>query len=370
MTKLDRHWQTCGKTHMKQYCTDIAIVGSGPAGLFSAFEAGMLGFKSTIIDCLPDIGGQCAALYPEKPIYDIPGHPVIRGHELIENLYRQIQPFNPNILLQNKVTAIRRTENKNGAHECSSTWELVTDNGITVTAGCVIIAIGGGACTPKKPPLGNLELFEGVSVFYSVKDVQQFENKTVVVAGGGDSAVDWVIHLANIAKKIYLIHRREHFRAAPGSVAKLKELALSNRIEIVTPYQLHGFTGDKNGNIHTVELIDVSGNVKFLETDVLLSFFGLSMDNSSIAEWGLDLSSDLRHIVVNPATMETNLNGIFAVGDISWYSGKLKLILTGFAEAALACHSAYNILRPGQPLHFQYSTTKKVPNLRSTPVNE
>ena len=331
---------------MKEINTDIAIIGAGPVGLFASFQAGMLGLKTCIFDALDFIGGQCAALYPEKPIYDIPAYHCITAQDLICNLEKQIAPFKPYMVLGQQVMNLEFTENK---------WKINSPD-YMVRARCVIIAAGAGAFGPNKPPLTNLAEFENKSIFYMVRKKEYFRDRSIVIAGGGDSAVDWAIELSNIAKKVYLVHRRNNLRASPQSLKKLKEL--SKHVELVIPYQLHRITGD-NGLLKEVHVIDLENNVKILRADILLPFFGLAMNLGPIAKWGLEFEN--KHIKVTQSSMATNLPGIFAIGDIATYESKLKLILTGFSEAASACNAAYKLIHPDKPLHFEYSTSKGTP---------
>ena len=332
------------------YTTDIAVIGAGPAGLFTIFQAGMLKMQCHVIDTLDFIGGQCTALYPEKPIYDIPAHPAIDAQDLIEKLKTQAEPFNPTYHLGQQVTKFQK--NADGS------FTLNTSKGTTIQAKAIIIAAGCGAFGPNRPPLAGLEEYEGKSVFYMVGRRKDFLDKTVVIAGGGDSAVDWALSLAYVAKKLYVVHRRPKFRCAPESAARLAKLADEGQIELVTPYQLAGLAGN-NGQLEEVIVKTLDGEERRLEADSLLPFFGLSMDLGPIADWKLDLEH--KHITVAPASMETSIPGIFAVGDIATYPGKLKLILNGFAEAATATHAAHPLVYPDQALHFEYSTTSGVP---------
>ncbi|WP_231889525.1 NAD(P)/FAD-dependent oxidoreductase [Tistrella mobilis] len=333
--------------------TDIAVIGAGPVGLFSVFEAGMLKLKTHVVDALPHVGGQCSAMYPEKPIYDIPGWPKIEAQALIDQLAAQAAPFDPAWHLGQQVTDLSRDE-------ASGDWIVGTDKGTQIQAKAVLIAAGVGAFGPNRPPLAGIEAYEEHSVFYRVARKEAFRGKRVVIAGGGDSALDWAIELADITAAIMVIHRRPKFRGAPESVAKLHALAAQGKIELVVPYQLHGLEGDpETGRLDAVTVADLDGNVRRLEADVLLPFFGLSMNLGPILTWGLAL--DQNHITVEQATMSTSLPGIFAIGDIARYPHKLKLILSGFAEAASATHAAREICRPGEVMHFEYSTTKGVP---------
>ncbi|HET8727210.1 MAG TPA: NAD(P)/FAD-dependent oxidoreductase [Alphaproteobacteria bacterium] len=335
---------------MSVHRTDVAIIGAGPVGLFAVFECGMLRMKAHVIDALDVPGGQCAALYPEKPIYDIPGYPEIDAAALIERLTEQARPFDPVYHLGQRVETLTPVED--------GRWLLETSAGTKIDARAIIIAAGVGAFGPNRPPLPGIEAFEGRSVFYLVARKEDFRGKRVVIAGGGDSALDWSIVLADIADRVIVIHRRPKFRGAPDSVAKLHALADAGRIEIVTPYQLARLEG-MDGKLDAVIVADLDGNEKRLEADILLPFFGLSMNLGPIAQWGLNLERN--HIAIDHATGATNVPGIFAVGDIATYPHKLKLILTGFAEAASAAHAIHPLVFPGEVLHFEYSTTKGVP---------
>jgi thioredoxin reductase (NADPH) len=329
--------------------TDIAIIGAGPVGLFAVFECGMLKMRTAVIDALDIPGGQCAALYPEKPIYDIPGYPRIDAMALIDRLQEQAAPFKPEYHLGQQVEAVE---------PMGEGWRLTTSAGTRIEARCIFIAAGVGAFGPNRPPLPGIEQYESTSVFYLVKRRDDFRDKRVVIAGGGDSAVDWANSLAQLAAKIYVVHRRPKFRAAPESVAMMERLAAAGRIELVVPYQLAGLEGSK-GALSAVLVQTLEGETRRIEADALLPFFGLAMNLGPIARWGLALERN--HIKVDPASFETSAKGIHAIGDIASYPGKLKLILTGFAEAAAAAHAAYARVRPGEALHFEYSTTKGVP---------
>ncbi|HER26696.1 MAG TPA: NAD(P)/FAD-dependent oxidoreductase [Rhodospirillales bacterium] len=334
--------------------TDIAIIGAGPVGLFAVFECGMLKMSCHVIDALGDIGGQLSALYPEKPIYDIPGMATVQAIDLVAQLEAQAAPFAPIYHLDQQVTVL--SEGEDGR------WLLETSKGTKIDAGAVIIAAGVGAFGPNRPPLDNIEKFEaagpGRGVHYLVKRRDDFKDRKVVIAGGGDSAVDWALSLAEVAKSIAIVHRRAKFRAAPDSAEKLAKLAADGIVDLIIPFQLAALEGD-GGILRTVVVADLDGNQRRLEADALLPFFGLSQNIGPIANWGLDLDHD--HLTVDPATMAAGRPGIYGVGDIIAYAGKLKLILTGFAEAALAAHSARDHLHPGEALHFEYSTTQGVP---------
>jgi thioredoxin reductase (NADPH) len=329
--------------------TDVAIIGAGPVGLFAVFECGMLKMKCHVIDALESSGGQCVALYPEKPIYDIPGYPAIEAAALISKLEEQAAPFHPTFHLGHRVDKLTR----NGED-----WRVETDQGAVIEARAVIVAAGCGAFGPNRPPLDGLQHYEGTSVFYLVKRREDFRGKRVVIAGGGDSALDWTLGLADIAERIYVVHRRPKFRGAPESVARMEALAKDGKIDLVVPYQLHGLVGS-GGQLSAVEVSTLDGNIKRLEADILLPFFGLAMDLGPIAHWGLNLERN--HIAVDPKSCATSAPGIFAVGDIANYSGKLKLILCGFSEVAMAAHAIYPLVHPGEALHFEYSTTQGVP---------
>ena len=334
--------------------TDVVIVGAGPVGLFAVFECGMLGLTCHVVDALEVPGGQCAALYPEKPIYDIPAHPEIGAQALIDQLTAQAAPFDPVYHLDQQVTGLQARD--------TGGWRVTTAAGTAIDAGAVIIAAGVGAFGPNRPPLDGIEAYEGMGpgrgVKYLVRQRADFAGKRIVIAGGGDSAVDWAVALADQAASLAVVHRRAKFRAAPDTVAKMKALAEAGTIDMVVPYQLAGLAGDADG-LMAVIVRDLDGGERRLEADVLLPFFGLSQNLGPILDWGLPLEKSL--IAVDPATMGAGTPGLFAIGDIIDYSGKLKLILTGFAEAAVAAHGCHKICRPDEILHFEYSTTKGVP---------
>jgi thioredoxin reductase (NADPH) len=328
--------------------TDVAIIGAGPAGLFAVFECGMLKMRCVLIDTLEATGGQCAALYPEKPIYDVPAYPSILAGDLIERLEAQAAPFAPQKLLGQRVE---------GLVPSAEGFSLTTSAGNTVRCKAVLIAAGAGAFGPNRPPLDGLAAFEATgAVRYMVTRREDFRGKRVVIAGGGDSAVDWALSLKDIAR-VTMVHRRPKFRAAPESAAQLEAAAERGEIEMAIPYQLHGLEG-QGGALDAVVLATLKGEEKRVEADHLLAFFGLSMELGPIAEWGLGLSHS--HITVNPATCETNIPGVHAIGDIATYPGKLKLILQGFSEAAMAAHAIHPRVFPGVALHFEYSTSKGV----------
>lgn len=325
--------------------TDVVIVGAGPVGLFAVFELGLLDIEAHLIDILDKPGGQCAELYPEKPIYDIPGLPVVTGQELTEQLMAQIAPFNATFHLQQRVDRLERLKD--------GTFRLVTDIGTEFLAKVVVVAAGGGSFTPKRPPLADIESYEGKSVFYAVRKIEDFRDKNIVIAGGGDSALDWVLNLHPVAKSITLVHRREKFRAAPDSVNKMMELVEKGKIDFVLG-QVMGLRGD-NGQLTGVTIRDNDGDNIEHDCDTLLAFFGLTMKLGPLADWGLNLHENL--VPVDTEKFQTDVKGVFAIGDINTYPGKLKLILSGFHEAALMAQEAHRIVYPDKRLTFQYTTS-------------
>lgn len=332
--------------------TDVAVIGAGPAGLFAVFECGMLGMTCAVFDALPEIGGQCTALYPEKPIYDIPAVPSILAGDLIASLEKQAAPFKPVYSLGQQIVAISKE---------GSFWRIQTSDGQEALASAVIVAAGAGAFGPNRPPLENLTLFEGTSIHYMVRRKEDFRGKRVVIAGGGDSAVDWVLSLAPLAEKLYVVHRRDKFRAAPETVRQMEELAATGKIELVVPYQLKELRG-QGGYLEEVVVHTLEGAEKRLLVDTLLLFYGLASELGPLADWGF--SFDGQQIIVDPATCQTIIEGIYAIGDIAAYKNKLKLILTGFSEAAIAAHAIHRQIFPEKALHFEYSTTKGLPGSR------
>ncbi len=330
--------------------SDVAIIGAGPVGLFAVFQCGMLQMRAHVFDALPAAGGQCAALYPEKPIFDIPGHPRIAAADLVERLVAQAAPFAPAYHLGTAVSRLAAT--------ADGAFIIETLAGKRAACRAVIIAAGAGAFGPNRPPLARIAEFEGTSVFYWVGRREEFRGRRVVIAGGGDAAVDWALSLAEVAERVSLVHRRTKFRAAPGSVAQLHEMAEAGRVDLVIPYQLEALEGEC-GRLSAVVVADLAGNTRRVAADCLLPFFGLATDLGPLAHWGIDIERN--QIRVDPATCATARPGVFAIGDIALYPGKLKLILSGFAEAALAAHAAYPLVFPGRALHFEYSTTKGLP---------
>lgn len=336
---------------MKKINTDVLIIGAGPVGLFTVFELGQLGMKSCVVDSLENIGGQCTALYPDKPIYDIPAYPSVTAGELINNLKKQIDPFKPTLLMNQKVNELKK-------HKDFYSVKTSTNN--IIESKCIIIAAGNGAFGPNKPPLKNIDSFENKTIFYHIRDKSKFRKKTIAIAGGGDSAVDWAIELSKTSKKIFFIHRRNKLRAIPQNVEILYDLENKGKIEIMIPYQLDSIEG-KNGIIDHLIIKNMDEKKKKLEVDYFLPFFGLSTNLGPIKDWELELEKNI--LKVKQETCETNLNGIFAIGDVCSYPGKLKLILTGFSEAAIASHNCFNKINPEKTLHFEYSTTKGINKL-------
>jgi len=326
---------------------DVVVIGSGPVGLFSVFQAGMLGMKCAVIDSLEYPGGQCAALYPEKAIYDIPAHKVISGKDLTSNLLEQIERFGPTFYLGQTATHMH--------HDIDGRVIITTSTGSNIIGKTLVIAAGGGTFCPNRPPIDNIEKYEGKSIFYSIKNMEMFNGSVIAIAGGGDSAADWSIALSDIVSKIYLIHRRHNLRCLPDSMIKINSLADSGKIEIVIPYQIHNILPTNTSQMKLV-IKHVDGEEKEILIDYLLPFFGLNMDLRYISSWGVDMHK--KHISVDPRSMRTSVPGVYAVGDIAHYTGKLKLILVGFSECAVAMHDIYNIVFPGKALHFEYSTTK------------
>ncbi len=343
--------------------TDVLIVGAGPSGLFTAFQAGMLGMSSIIVDILDTPGGQCSTLYPEKPIYDIPAYPEIIASQLVEKLLEQIKPFDTQILLSQQVNSLQmiscsqKIDQKNEKyHSTNNIFQVGTSTGNIINAKAVVIAAGSGAFGPNKPPLEGIESYEGKSVFYFIPNRNDFKNKKVLIAGGGDSALDWAISLSEIAD-VSIVHRRAKFRAASSTVKKLYDLNSKGLINIITNYQLKALKGE-NGYLSDVILVDLDGQEKSVQTDILLPFFGLKQDLGPILDFELNIKN--HHIAVSLPYYQTNIDGIYAVGDVASYGGKLKLILTSFAEAASAMHHAYSRVFDGKALHFEYSTTKGI----------
>lgn len=328
--------------------TDICIIGAGPVGLFAVFEAGLLKMRCHLVDVLPQIGGQLSEIYPRKPIYDIPGFPEIRAGELVDNLSKQIEPFRPGFTLGEKVSQVVKRED--------GTFGVLTSDGTRIHCKVLVIAGGLGCFEPRKPEIDGLAKFEGKGIVYFVKDPEVFRGKKLVITGGGDSALDWTIHLASLAKHLTLIHRNETFRGAPDSAEKVFELAREGKIDLLLSSSLSGLSG--NGHLAAVSCIDGQKNFRMIESDYLIPLFGLSPKLGPIGEWGLTL--DKSAIAVNTIDYSTNIPGIYAIGDINTYPGKLKLILSGFHEAALMAQSAFKFVYPDQKLSFKYTTVNGV----------
>lgn len=328
--------------------TDICIIGAGPVGLFAVFEAGLLKMRCHLIDALPQIGGQLSEIYPHKPIYDIPGFPSINAQELIDNLMEQIKPFHPTFTIGERVETIDKLED--------GSFKLTGNEGTQIQAKVVVIAGGLGSFEPRKPAVKGLEDFEGKGVSYMIKNPEAFRDKKVVLAGGGDSALDWTIYLADVAKEVTLVHRSDSFRGAPDSAEKVFNMANEGKIRLLLQSNLSSVQG--NGSIQSVGVIDKDKKETFIETDSLIPLFGLSPKLGPIADWGLNI--DKSAIEVNTEDYSTNIPGIFAIGDINTYPGKLKLILCGFHEGALMAQSAFKYVYPNQKLSFKYTTVNGI----------
>jgi thioredoxin reductase (NADPH) len=325
--------------------TDVLIVGAGPCGLFAVFELGLLDMKCHLVDILDKIGGQCSELYPEKPIYDIPAIPYITGQGLTDALMAQIKAFNPTFHLGEMIEHIEKIGDP--------LFRVVTDGGKTFEAKIVVIAAGGGSFQPKRPPMPGIEAYEGKSVFYAVRKMDDFRDKTLLIVGGGDSALDWTLNLVPIAKRVTLMHRRDQFRAAPDSVNKMRALVDAGKMDFVMG-QVTSLEGE-GGQITRAHARPDKGEPYAVECEAMLPFFGLTMKLGPVANWGLNLEGEV--IPVDTEAFETNVKGIFAIGDINTYPGKLKLILSGFHEAALMSQKAYKYIYPDKRLIFQYTTS-------------
>ena len=323
---------------------DALIIGAGPVGLFTVFELGLLDIKAHVVDILGRPGGQCAELYPEKPIYDIPGLPIVTGQELTDRLLQQIKPFNPTFHLGERIDSLQR--------QADGRFAVATDAGKRFRAKVVVIAAGGGSFTPKRPPLEGIEAYEGTSVHYSVRHMETFRGKDILIVGGGDSALDWTLNLQPLAKSVTLLHRRDDFRGAPHSVEQMRQLVASGQMRLMI-----GQVGGLHGTGRQLEGVTVKtkDGEERITCNALLPFFGLTMKLGPIADWGLNLAENL--IPVDTERFETSEKGIFAVGDINTYPGKLKLILSGFHEAALMSQAAQRIVHPDKKVLFQYTTS-------------
>ena len=325
--------------------TDVLIIGAGPTGLFCAHQLGIIGLSCEIVDNLDKAGGQCIELYPDKPIYDIPAVPECTGEELTNNLLQQIKPFNVRFHLNERVEKLKKVDNR---------WHVKTSGNQEFDVASIVIAGGVGSFEPRKFPLKECEKFEGKSLFYSIKDKSIFKDKSISIFGGGDSALDWAIELSNISK-VNLIHRRDGFSGAESSVQKVKELNDQGKLNLFTKYQMDSVSGDNQ--IETVKIKHDEGEIKEIKSDYVLGFFGLIMQFGPILDWGLNINK--KTVEVNTENFETNVQGIFAIGDICSYPGKLKLILSGFHEGALAARGCFKYAKPNEKLRFEFTTTSK-----------
>jgi thioredoxin reductase (NADPH) len=325
--------------------TDAVIVGAGPCGLFAVFELGLLDIRCHVVDILDRPGGQCAELYPEKPIYDIPALPVVTGAELVHKLMEQAKPFHPEYHFNQMVTELTKLGDGD--------FELKTDGGLVFRSKVVVIAAGGGSFQPKKPPIPGIDAYEGGSVLYSVKKMEALRGRDVLIVGGGDSALDWTLNLQPIARSLTLLHRRDEFRASPDSVKKMRELVAAGKMQFKLG-QVTGLKGE-GGMLSAATIKGNDGAVFDIAANAMLPFFGLTMKLGPVANWGLQLHENL--VPVDTAKFETSTPGIFAIGDINTYPGKLKLILSGFHEAALMAQQAFKYKNPGERLVFQYTTS-------------
>lgn len=336
-------WQT-RRMAQEEIFTDVLIIGGGPVGLFAVFELGLLDLKCHVVDILDRPGGQCAELYPEKPIYDIPGFPVITGQELVDNLMQQIAPFEPQFHFSTIVTGLERLED--------GSFRLTTDSEDVFRTKVVVIAAGGGSFQAKRPPVEGIDAYEGKSVFYAVRKMEEFRDQDVLIVGGGDSALDWTLNLQPIARSLTLVHRRDAFKAAPASVNQMKELVAEGKINFILG-QIGTLEGS-DGMLNQVQITTADGPVAVPATR-MLPFFGLTMKLGPVGEWGLELNDNL--IGVDTEKFESSVPGVFAIGDINHYPGKLKLILSGFHEAALMAQAAKHVVAPGEKIVFQYTTS-------------
>ncbi len=324
--------------------TDVVIIGAGPVGLFAVFELGLLDLKCHLVDILDRPGGQCTELYPEKPIYDIPGFPVISGQELTDNLMKQIAPFKPTFHYNRMIVSVQKRD--------GGGFKVTDDEGQVFDCKIVVVAAGGGSFQPKRPPVPGIEAYEGASVFYSVRRMEEFADHDIVIVGGGDSALDWVHSLQPIARSMTLVHRRPEFRGAPASVNQMRELVEAGKMKLIVG-QVSGLTGEEG----MLSSMSIKSGDEVIEIPVtrMLPFFGLTMKLGPVADWGLELNDNL--ISVDTEKFESSVPGVFAIGDINHYPGKLKLILSGFHEAALMAQAAKKIVAPDERIVFQYTTS-------------
>jgi thioredoxin reductase (NADPH) len=326
--------------------TDVVIIGAGPVGLFAVFELGLLDMKAHLVDILDKIGGQCAELYPEKPIYDIPGIPVTSAHGLVDSLLQQIKPFNAQFHLGEMVETVEKIGDP--------LFRVKTDQGKVFESKLVVIAAGGGSFQPKRPPIPGIEPYEGKTVHYAVRKMEAFRDKRILIVGGGDSALDWTLNLAPLASRLTLLHRRAEFRGAPDSVNKMMALVKDGKIDLALG-QVTSLVG-ADGKIEKAIVKQNDGTMADIACDAMLPFFGLTMKLGPVADWGFELKNN-EFIPVNTESFETSMPGVFAIGDINWYPGKVKLILSGFHEAALMAQKAYHYVYPEKRLVFQYTTS-------------
>ncbi|MBL4612388.1 MAG: NAD(P)/FAD-dependent oxidoreductase [Emcibacter sp.] len=332
----------------KVVTTDMIIIGTGPVGLFAVFEAGLLGLKCHLIDNLDRAGGQCIELYPEKPIYDIPSRPTVTGEELVDDLMKQAEPFEPVFHLSQQAEALKKLDNGN--------WRVTTTRGKVIDAPIVVVAAGAGSFVPKKPPFKKLADFEDKSVDYAVHRMEKYRDKNLVIVGGGDSALDWAISLAPIAKRVTLVHRRAEFRGAHDTAQQMLSMVESNALDVYYG-NITDLVGE-DGQLSDVEITDLTGEVRNVACDYMLPFMGLKVKLGPIAEWGLNL--DKKHVEVNPENFETTQQGIYAIGDVCSYPAKIKLILTGFYEGAVMVRAAFKYAFPDRKMAGGYTTTNSV----------
>ncbi|MDJ1467936.1 NAD(P)/FAD-dependent oxidoreductase [Cytophagaceae bacterium DM2B3-1] len=333
---------------MENIVTDICIIGAGPVGLFAVFEAGLLKMRCHLVDALPQVGGQLSEIYPQKPIYDIPGYPEVKAQDLVDRLMEQIAPFHPTFTLGERVDSVEK--------QTDGSFILTTNEKTEIACQVIVIAGGLGCFEPRKPEIEHLEEFEGKGVVYMVKNPELFRDRRIVLAGGGDSALDWTLFLSNVAKEVTLVHRGETFRGAPDSAEKVFELAHQGKINLLLKSNVVAING--NGHLNTVSISGKDNAITTLTADHLIPLFGLTPKLGPIADWGLSI--DKSAISVNTEDYSTNVERIFAIGDINTYPGKLKLILCGFHEAALMAQSAFKYVYPNQKLSFKYTTVNGV----------